>query len=686
MTKLIELLRKHSGSLITWFAIASILLWLFSYVTAGIYYSADFDGFIANGPFQLFNPLRRLAAGQTPGVDFQFFHGIGVPLLHYPLFALFGKGLYASEISRYLTSIIAYVGGMFLFGYAATNRTWKSATIFLAIAIYFLEIVGPSQQGPANLLATPGNSLLGLRSTMPLVFFSVLLLPLNPRLKPILAGVCLAVSILCGTEHGLATVASFIGISLVAAVAWYLDKSQDREGVEPKMLAYSLGSFVISLLLVFLIICGPAGMWSALRFNLVSVPADQFWYFGAPPNDFAATPGDLVRLGWRNIFFFLGVACFATGLAGIQLLRLKRAMTMERFVLCLMLVYGLISCASCLGMLEKGYLAPLYRIADLVMIATAWRNNWLARVAEFLRTLPGVLKISVSAALGIMGVGWWLAMAMLMISYLPPQYVSPFNKHAFQLSITWQKHFRDVDRALLSTGISNPTIWSTYSGLLEEQHRLFLPREDYIIHALGPERRAAYIEGFNQAKPDVVQTIRRDYFYSYTRSHDYEQWLRNTSWDFYEELVLNYDLLQTTDKSVFWKRSSATWKSPVENYQDLPVAMEGRIIDLPVGDPSETSVGVVKVKYEISNPLKKLPFIGGVPRFLIKVEGDPYFLPVAFVPYQKEMKFPIVIPAGKKVRLLVETHSLLPGASIKVLAAGFRELRISPDKKQFLVQ
>jgi len=40
-----------------------------------------------------------LAAGQIAGQDFQFFHGLGVPFLHYPLFALLGKTFYSAELS-----------------------------------------------------------------------------------------------------------------------------------------------------------------------------------------------------------------------------------------------------------------------------------------------------------------------------------------------------------------------------------------------------------------------------------------------------------------------------------------------------------------------------------------------------------------------------------------------------------
>ena len=52
-----------------------------------------FSGVAIDGPFQLYNALRRIKAGFRPGADFQFFHGLGVPYAHYGLYRLFGGGL-----------------------------------------------------------------------------------------------------------------------------------------------------------------------------------------------------------------------------------------------------------------------------------------------------------------------------------------------------------------------------------------------------------------------------------------------------------------------------------------------------------------------------------------------------------------------------------------------------------------
>src|SRR4051812_32605234 len=49
---------------------------------------SPFNGGITDGPFQLYNWLRHIDAGQIPGRDFHSFHGIGVPYLHYPVYRL----------------------------------------------------------------------------------------------------------------------------------------------------------------------------------------------------------------------------------------------------------------------------------------------------------------------------------------------------------------------------------------------------------------------------------------------------------------------------------------------------------------------------------------------------------------------------------------------------------------------
>ena len=85
-----------------------------------------FAGTAIDGPFQLYNALRRIGAGQRPGVDFQFFHGLGIPYVHYWLYRLFGAGLRGSELARELLATLAYPVVYVAVFYAFT-RSWTRA-------------------------------------------------------------------------------------------------------------------------------------------------------------------------------------------------------------------------------------------------------------------------------------------------------------------------------------------------------------------------------------------------------------------------------------------------------------------------------------------------------------------------------------------------------------------------------
>src|SRR5207253_8154832 len=42
-----------------------IVLWVSAYVVRGLQWTVNFPGYEGDGPFQLFNPLRRIAAGRS---------------------------------------------------------------------------------------------------------------------------------------------------------------------------------------------------------------------------------------------------------------------------------------------------------------------------------------------------------------------------------------------------------------------------------------------------------------------------------------------------------------------------------------------------------------------------------------------------------------------------------------------
>ena len=109
-----------------------------------------FDGSAIDGPFQLYNGLRRIAAGFTPGVDFQYFHGLGIPYLHYWIFPRSsGLGCAASQLAREMLTAVAYPIVLVVFFRAFAGDTRRALCLAAAAfaAHVCAQVVGDSVRG-----------------------------------------------------------------------------------------------------------------------------------------------------------------------------------------------------------------------------------------------------------------------------------------------------------------------------------------------------------------------------------------------------------------------------------------------------------------------------------------------------------------------------------------------------------
>ncbi len=669
-----------------------LAIWLYSHIAQSVYVSLYFDGFIANGPFQLFNPLRRIANGQIAGVDFQFFHGLGVPFLHYPLFALFGKSLFASELSRNLTSLICFISSLFTFGFVVTKHNIKKAIYFTVSAICLLEFLSLEKVDSYGLaLATPGNSLLGVRAIFPIFAFAALLSRSSLLLKAFVTGSLFAASLLFGTEHGLSLIVSFIIVNGLAILRALIKNRKiailDNSGLSWKFQIAVLLAFVIALILIFGATTGFSEISQVLKYNLIEVPSDQFWFFGAPPNDYARSLADFTQLSWRGIILLIAVILWLSACVCRFFFIQPSFVTNDQITLTHMLCYGLMTCASCLGMLEKGYLLPMIRIFVLAILVQLFKEDYVRVFVSQLRNKNPLFLKPVLLIYSLLIITFFTTIIFVSVKRLPPICYLPGDQVSPQLSILWNKHFSQIDNALLFHFRENKKykIWSTYSGLLEERHQIFHPKDDYIIHALGDRRRKSYISAFCSYQADVVQTLRRSHFIGYTQNRDYEQWLRNTTWGFYEEVLNNYQVLTATDRSILWVRKPAQWVSPDEHYEAIPIASDAHSLEIPVPKTENNLfLLVIKLQYRISNPWKSVPIIGGLPRHLVKLNNAANCLPISLSPYQQEAHFPITVKPGVNPTLFFETKSLLPGASMSVDSVSYKLVRLTEDQKVFL--
>src|SRR4051794_40035276 len=170
-----------------------------------------FAGVAIDGPFQLYNALRRIQAGFRPGVEFQFFHGLGVPYAHYWLYRLFGGGLRGSELARELLATALYPC-VYLIFFRAFCGNWPRAFALSAAAMAASYLLHMS----AMLFAVSG--MLSFRSALPTLLPVVLLFSPTRNRRIVTVGVTLGLAMFISTEQGLAAVLAFVIVSVVAAI------------------------------------------------------------------------------------------------------------------------------------------------------------------------------------------------------------------------------------------------------------------------------------------------------------------------------------------------------------------------------------------------------------------------------------------------------------------------------------
>jgi len=612
-----------------------------------------FRGTPIDGPFQLYNALRRIHAGFRPGVDFQFFHGLGIPYIHYWLYRAFGGGFAGSELARELFATTIYCATFVIIFFAFTKnwaRTFALSAAALA-ASYLLHMA-------AMLFAI--NGMLSLRSALPTLLPVALLIPQRNR-RVVIGGAMLGMSLFMSTEQGLAAVLAFALVSLLGI----LGQPDRRE--RALELGASLGIAIVLFLVALLLVGGFAGMRGALRYNFRVIPMDQYWYFGAPPNVFVPSWRAAVRMliavppiGIPVVLGAVAAIWYCWSFARSA----DAASRQRRFAFAFLAVYGVVSCASLLGVFTMVYAQPCTRVLLILGLLESSRN-----VVSFANRMTWRPIVGL-AAFEVLGVLALSLDAFVRIDLLPttlfeslPHIVRDhwIGGQRFSIAGIWPETLREGQAEVNAHRTPDgkpPVIWSTYAGWLEGRNAVFHPATDYIIHALGPDGRQEYVDKFRSTRPDLVQTVRPSFTF-------YEGWLENMSWSFYDALLDSYRVDATTPWSFFWTRRT----TPADSLQlvgmmSVPAGLDSVRFPRVFSDRDSTPVLIeVEVEYETHNPLHILPVVGATPRYLIGIQGSMSPYAFSLDPFVRRGRFPLVVAPGQMPLLRFATYSLLPGAS-----------------------
>jgi hypothetical protein len=633
-------------------------------VVAAITVARQFTGSAIDGPFQLYNALRRIAVGQRPGIDFQFFHGLGVPYAHYWLFRLLGGQFKDSELARQLISVLVFPLSFVVF-FRAFGQTWRNAFCLSAggMAITFALRLAP--------LMLALNGMVGLRSTLPVLFAAAMFRARSSR-GWIGSGAILGLSLFLSTEQGMSAFMAFVVVSGVEIV-----RKRDRIAFV-RTTGLTLTAAIATFVFAMLVVAGPAGTAGAIRYNFRLVPMDQYWFFGAPPNPFAATWSSLLEMS--RSMPMVGVAVLLGVFASALYIRALWQANDDRhrpLALAFLAVYGLISCGSLLGVFVPVYADACWRTLILLALVDLTRLD-LRRLRTIMAradtdehetakgSLLGVPPIVAATSISLCVLSLIAAPSILnnWLFVLPTLVRDPAAMR-FTAAGIWPATLA-VDaqtiRAHRGPGDNPPSLWSTYAGWAEARNGTFNPSFDYVIHALGPDNRREYAARFVSTHPTLVQTISPEY----TR---YEMWIENTSWDFYRELLRRYVVTAQTPWSFLWEQRPDTVAAFAVPHLEasLPVTAGQRVVHLPP-TPSNgewpATLLEIELSYRVTNPLRWLPIVGSNPRYLVQIGGALSQMPVTLDPYVSTMRFPLLARPGQTPELSIETFSLLPGAGI----------------------
>lgn len=620
-----------------------------------------------DGTFHLFNPIRRIALGQSGGVDYQNYHGIVLPYLYYPFVKLGHFTLFGLELTRHsFTAVALVLSYVFLFD-ALTGSIERTARLSAVALIASIAL------GMLNIL-TPGSSEFGVRTFFPVVFAAFLGMPSDQRsyrLRALGEGLFLGLLVAISSEQGAAMALSYALVALIDAA-----RSDERMHRLIRLGAVTAVA-ICTFALILMMIGGPRGLVNALRYNFVAVPEDQYWYFGAVPSAF-------LRM-WSQLLIPTRIPLvLAAGLANavfwIKRLARRRVTRPPRAIaLAVLSTYGVLSAAPLLARWIGGYTDNTLRVLLIsvlyvvdVLVARRWRvpGRWIERR----------LWVTVFVAFAVVAAAarWTITRSLIAEpAHLVSRHVIAHD--TVELAKDWQLTLAIgngvIDRNRLPDG-SAPFMWSTYSGVFEAITGSVNPAFDYAIDALGHVNRPAYLETFLRTKPQIVQTTNPVYT-------PFEEWLEVTTWPLYRELLTDYKVGAVSPFSVFWERqptAAGAW-TPLFDWTQPPGGKQ-TVVGLQLSGGTGFYVLDVAVDYEISNPFARFPILANLPRYSILTRGAENALPVPLAPYRTTATFPVIMHGPGRLAFEIDVQSLLPGPQIRLKSVRIRGLgtgaRVSP--------
>jgi hypothetical protein len=223
------------------------------------------------------------------------------------------------------------------------------------------------------------------------------------------------------------------------------------------------------------------------------------------------------------------------------------------------------------------------------------------------------------------------------------------------------------------------TVWSLYTSLYDSSISSLNPSnggEDYIIHALGSERRVAYEKQFIESKSKFVITLKPTYFM-------YEEWLWSRHWGMYERLLKNYTLVRENDSHLLWKLTDRS-ATPLEKPIAIKSTKSGYV--LPANNTALPKIYTVSVKYRTNSGLPASA-LAKLPRYFFTINNTSSLrYPAVLPPAETSWTFPaVVMPSEQTVALRPVADGLIPTATLSIQELTAQEVTTTPENNYLFI-
>lgn len=550
-----------------------------------------------DGALQTWFALDHFARGEQLGTAFQSYLGITMVLALLPVFLAGGKTLFASTLAAYTLVLAA----AFATAYACAwlirpvppQVRWQAALVLVFLFYYAGAIAGKASgiAWPATL--DPGVSLRPLRGALPFVllpFFVVLVRRVWREGRAIAGGLPLGLiagaGLLWSNDAGIP-----LAISLTGALALAL---WPRPALFAKTMAtFALGVMTSAGAILLAVTHGAPGPW--LTYNFRDVAGDQFWFFSPWERSTRILGiGDLPNiLAHADPLSGLSLVVLAlcVTFAAVQRLRGRSApVRWSAFVFVGASVLGTALLPQIGGHVGAEYNGITFVLGICAPLIVAPAGLW--------RRLQGVLRLVNARQMAVMTGLAALAMvgteaARLAFTpartertsydpvlgfFVTPAYAADLAAMR-KLAAAWDALGVPQDRRLLSV----------YTSPLDIVASRRSPADvGSLIHALGPEKRAAFTALIAERNVAAVTTIAPDY-------SGWEGWITRANWPFFRALRENYVPLARNNQQVLWVRSEGRPMTPAPASCRIAESGPARLVlDITAANEGVASVNVTR--------------------------------------------------------------------------------------------